>query len=67
MSDIESWLRKNNMTTNELATLAQCSRQVIWKLKHNLAIDTKIALRIREVTGFEVNPDCRPQGGQVRV
>ncbi len=62
MSDLESWLRKNNMTTNELATLAQCSRQVIWKVKKNKPIDPKIALRIKEATGSEVIPDSHPVG-----
>lgn len=62
MSDLESWLRKNNMTTNELATLAQCSRQVIWKVKRGIAIDPKIALRIKEATGNEISPDCHPIG-----
>ena len=31
--ELERWLRKNNMETNELARLSGCTRQVIWKVK----------------------------------
>jgi hypothetical protein len=33
--ELERWLRKNNMETNELARLSGCTRQVIWKAKRN--------------------------------
>ena len=54
MESLENWLRQKNMTTNSFATLIECSRQVIWKVKRNIAIDPKIAKRIEEVTGIAV-------------
>ena len=37
--ELERWLRKNNMETNELARLSGCTRQVIWKAKKYETID----------------------------
>lgn len=62
MHDLEIWLRKNNMTTNSFAVLVNCSRQVIWKVKKNIPIDSKIAKRIQEVTNFLVSPQVQPVG-----
>lgn len=62
MSDLEAWLRNKNMTTNHFATLTQCSRQVIWKVKRNRPIDPAIAKRIIKATDSMVIPLMRPAG-----
>lgn len=62
MVNLETWLREKNMTTNTFATLIECSRQVIWKVKRNIPIDSKIAKRIEEATDRSVVPDCHPVG-----
>lgn len=67
MENLESWLRSKNMTTNEFAEIIQCSRQVLWKVKRNIPIDPKIALRISEATGSVIRPDSNPVGGQIRL
>lgn len=60
--DLESWLRKNNMETNELARLAGCSRQVIWKIKKNEAVDEDTAQKIHFITGGQVKPLAKSKG-----
>lgn len=64
MSKLECWLRKNNMSTKHFADLAQCSRQVILKVKKDMAIDPAFAKRIIDLTGAEVIPIMRPRGGR---
>ncbi len=64
MSDLEKWIRNKNMTTNDFAKLAQCSRKVIYKAKIGVCIDTPIAERIAILTGGEVVPKSRPRGGR---
>lgn len=59
---LERWLRKNNMETNELARLAGCSRQVIWKIKNNETVDNETAEKITFITGGQVKPLARAKG-----
>lgn len=60
--DLETWLRKNNMETNELARLAGCSRQVIWKIKKNETVDEDTAQKIHFITGGQVKPLAKAKG-----
>lgn len=60
--ELERWLRKNNMETNELARLSGCTRQVIWKVKRNETIDVDTAQKIYFITGGQVKPVSRPKG-----
>lgn len=60
--ELERWLRKNNMETNELARLSGCTRQVIWKVKKNETIDEETAQKIYFITGGKVKPLSRPKG-----
>lgn len=62
MSELENWLRNKNMTTNEFVALVGCSRQVIWKVKRNIPIDPKIAIRIQKITGNIVSPASQRVG-----
>ena len=64
MGDLETWIRKKNMTTNDFAKLAKCSRQVIYKVKRGICIDTAISERIAILTDFSVIPKSRPKGGR---
>lgn len=68
MNDLESWLRKRNMKTTSFAELVPCSRVVIWKVKRNIAIDTKLAERIHQITEGQVKPLSHPRGvGKTRT
>ena len=60
--ELERWLRKNNMETNELARLTGCTRQVIWKAKKNETIDEETAQKIHFITGGQVKPVSRSKG-----
>ncbi len=60
--ELERWLRKNNMETNELARLSGCTRQVIWKVKKNETIDEETAQKIYFITGGQVKPASRAKG-----
>jgi hypothetical protein len=60
--ELERWLRKNNMETNELARLSGCTRQVIWKAKRNETIDEETAQKIYFITGGQVKPASRAKG-----
>ena len=60
--ELETWLRKNNMETNELARLAGCSRQVIWKIKKNETVDEDTAQKIHFITGGQVKPIAKAKG-----
>ena len=60
--ELERWLRKNNMETNELARLSGCTRQVIWKVKKNETIDDDTAQKIYFITGGQVKPASRSKG-----
>jgi len=60
--ELETWLRKNNMETNELARLAGCSRQVIWKIKKNETVDEDTAQKIHFITGGQVKPLAKAKG-----
>ena len=60
--ELERWLRKNNMETNELARLSGCTRQVIWKVKKNETIDDVTAQKIYFITGGQVKPAARAKG-----
>lgn len=62
MTELKKWLKKRNMTTNEFVALVGCSRQVIWKVTRNMAIDTKIAERIKTLTDGEICPVNHPVG-----
>lgn len=64
MLDLESWLRNKNMSTTHFASLVQCSRQVLTKVKKNRPIDPSIANRIIQLTDSEVVPLMRPRGGR---
>ena len=60
--ELERWLRKNNMETNELARLSGCTRQVIWKVKKNETIDDETAQKNYFITGGQVKPTSRSKG-----
>lgn len=60
--ELERWLRKHNMETNELARLSGCTRQVIWKAKKNETIDEETAQKIYFITGGQVKPVSRSKG-----
>lgn len=60
--ELERWLRKNNMETNELARLSGCTRQVIWKVKKNEPIVDETAQKIYFITGGQVKPVSRSKG-----
>ena len=62
MTNLESWLRRHNMSTVEFATLIKCSRAVIWKVKRGMTIDPSIANAIIEFTKGEVVPMQNPRG-----
>jgi hypothetical protein len=65
--ELERWLRKNNMETNELARLSGCTRQVIWKAKRNETIDEETAQKIYFITGGQVKPASRAKGRPRKV
>lgn len=50
------------METNELARLAGCSRQVIWKIKKNETVDEDTAQKIHFITGGQVKPLAKAKG-----
>jgi hypothetical protein len=60
--ELERWLRKNNMETNQLARLIGCTRQVIWKVKRNETVDEDTAQKIYFITGGQVKPIARSKG-----
>ena len=62
LMELERWLRKHNMETNELARLSGCTRQVIWKAKKNETIDEETAQKIYFITGGQVKPVSRSKG-----
>lgn len=53
-NNLDKWLRKNFMETNEFCKLVGCSRQIIWRVKKNKKVSEKILKKIREVTNDEV-------------
>ena len=55
-SELERWLRKKHMSTNQLAAMVGCSRPVIWKVKKGIAICPLYAKRIYEITEGQVKP-----------
>lgn len=55
-SDLEKWLRSKFMTTNKIAELVGCSRQIIWKVKRGFPICPKYGQKIEEITGGAVQP-----------
>jgi len=63
-SDLELWLRKKHMSTNEFVQLVGCSRPVVWKVKKGLPICPLYAKRIMEITLNEVNPKVELVGGR---
>ncbi|MBX9922916.1 MAG: hypothetical protein K2Y01_02285 [Rhabdochlamydiaceae bacterium] len=65
--ELERWLRKNNMETNELARLSGCTRQVIWKAKKNETIDDETAQKIYFITGGQVKPASRSKGRPKKI
>lgn len=62
--NLENWLAKNEIETGELARIIGVSRQVIWKIKNGMTVDTETANKIRFVTGGCINPPSRPRGRQ---
>lgn len=62
--NLDHWLAKNEMETNELARVIGVSRQVIWKIKNGLPVDPQTAEKIYFVTGGCVKPPSRPRGRQ---
>lgn len=53
-SDLELWLRKNNMTTKEFCKLIDCSTFVTWKIKNGKRVREYTAKKILEITKGEV-------------
>lgn len=52
--DLESWIRKNSMETNQFVKLIGCSRTLIWRAKKGEAISPKFAAKIYEITNGQV-------------
>jgi hypothetical protein len=55
-SDLDNWLLKNNMKTNDFALLVECSRTVVWKVKRGIPVCPTYAKKIYELTNGEVAP-----------
>lgn len=62
MVDLETWLRRENMSTVAFAEKIPCSKVVLWKVKRGMTIDPKIASAIMKLTGGEVVPLRNPRG-----
>ncbi len=59
-SDLEKWLRKNNLSTKDFCQIIGCSRFVAWKIKNGLVICEDFSQRVRELTDQNVNPLFNP-------
>lgn len=55
-SEMENWLRKRMMKTNEFLKLLGCSRPTLWKVKRGIPVCPKYANKIIEITKGEVVP-----------
>jgi len=62
MVDLETWLRKQNMSTVCFAQKIPCSKVVLWKVKRGMTIDPKIASVIIKLTDGQVVPLQNPRG-----
>lgn len=56
ISDLESWLRKRNMSNKRFVELVGCSRPIVWKVKRGIAICPLYAKKIHDLTNGEVCP-----------
>lgn len=61
-SDLEQWLRKNCMATKAFSEMVGCSRPVLYNIKNGKPVDTKIAERVKKLTGGQVTPKVSPRG-----
>lgn len=59
---LEEWLRKNNMTVNDFASMIPCTRRTILKIKQNKAVEPKIANRVIQITRGWVKPEMNAKG-----
>ena len=57
MTDLESWLRENNLSTNSFVNMVGCCRSTIWKVKKGVAVDSKVANKIMQITDSKVIPN----------
>ncbi len=54
MSEMEKWLRKQNMTTLQFSKIIGCSRIVIWKVKVGKNIRKSFSEKILQFTQGQV-------------
>lgn len=59
---LETWIRKQCITTKSFTLMVGCSDPVICKVKKGIPIEPKIANRITELTGGEVIPKTQRKG-----
>lgn len=55
-SDMEKWLRRENISTTDFAKRVGCSRNIIYKVKDQVGICKKFAEKIKALTNGEINP-----------
>jgi hypothetical protein len=60
--NLETWLRKRNMTTKQFTEMVGCSRPVIWKVKKGLTVSPQIAHRIQELTNDQIDLNIEKVG-----
>ena len=60
--NLETWLRKRNMTTKQFTEMVGCSRPVIWKAKKGLTISPQIAERIQKITNGQIDLNIEKMG-----
>jgi predicted XRE-type DNA-binding protein len=55
-SELELWIRKRNMTTNQFVKMVGCSRPTVWKVKKGIPISKEIAEKITLLTNGAIEP-----------
>ena len=60
--DLQVWMLKHDIETNELARIIGVTRQVIWRVKNGKACEPSTAQKIYFLTGGAVKPIENPKG-----